>query len=287
MADAVLSQALNRRNFLIGSLAALLDGYQLRARAAPAVQKVGGCISFESLGTEQQQQDRFPGLRLIGKANDEVNLVPIYARLSQLFEVMPAFGVYDDSSDGIKGNAYAYKPSLLKRPDGTTSPDGMVAFGLNYFRRLKTCDIAPIAGVWAHEFGHILQYKFVSSDLYNLYLQDLTVVRAELHADYVSGYFAAIQKLDQIDYDAALQALNQFSNGDCQFDDLKHHGTDEERGKAVEAGFSLGIAGRKSPQEVANAGLEYVRNLTIDQSQSIKSGSCQDGKKTEMKCPSE
>src|SRR5258708_40026120 len=98
-------------------------------------------------------------------------------------------------------------------------PDGTVIIGDNCFKTLKVKadQIAAIAAVCAHEVGHLLQYKYVYSQLDVLRIRDRSVVRFELHADYVCGYYAAIRKLTQPYYEAVIHPLTQLNFEDDMF----------------------------------------------------------------------
>ena len=64
-----------------------------------------------------------------------------------------------------------------------------------------------------HEFGHLLQFKYVDQELRQIRDNEGSVVRIELFADFICGYHAGIRKLRQDDYPAVIQALNQFRAG--------------------------------------------------------------------------
>jgi hypothetical protein len=189
-------------------------------------------------------------------------LVPIFMQLGRIFQLMPSFGIYNDGRG--KGNAKALKKSPINRPDGTVSPDGMIAFGATYFTRLKTGDAAAIAAVCAHEFGHLLQYKYINNEIMNMQVEDNSVARIELHADFICGYFGGVQAGGQLDYPAAIHALNQFRSGENLDDPNLHHGTPEERANAVREGFRVAAKGNALlPSEIVNVGLDYVRKLQL------------------------
>ncbi len=150
---------------------------------------------------------------------------------------------------------------------------GTVVFGTKCYAGLGN-QSAAIAAVYAHELGHILQNKFVSTQLFDLRNKDKSVVRAELHADFVCGYYAAFRKQKQPDWETVVQEITQFNFGDRNYANPLHHGTPAERWAAVQAGLQFGSngMGAKAPAEVANAGLRYVTSLVLDRtSQPTKS----------------
>jgi predicted metalloprotease len=175
--------------------------------------------------------------------------------LTDLFDVLPGFAFFDDGTDR---NAFASQSSRLGRNDGS------VVFGLNLFKEIRHRAEHPelgIAAVCAHEFGHIAQYKRGAYS--RLVGPDKRVKRLELHADFIAGYFAGRRKLQQTDFPAAVFATTQFSFGDQQFRSPQHHGTNEERGDAVVAGFSAAFRDHKDFSSAFEVGVQYVSNIPL------------------------
>jgi len=111
-----------------------------------------------------------------------------------------------------------------------------------------------------HEFGHIAQYKY---GIYSrLVGSNGRVKRLELHADFLSGYFAGIKRLLNPSYPAATFALTQFGFGDYS-DDINHHGTPDERGAAVVAGYKAGYGERLKFGFALESGIRYVNQISI------------------------
>jgi predicted metalloprotease len=169
---------------------------------------------------------------------------------SDFLNVTPSFAYYDDY-DGP--NAFA---SAKKRVAGT---DGMVLFGQRFLKKLMASPEAPdatVAGVCAHEFGHILQYKLgLDKDLSE---GQPTVKRVELNADFFAGYFAGVRKRESPKFNAAVIALTQFNSGDNMVKNPAHHGTPAERGKAIVKGYQTGHDDRKPLLDAIKIGVEYV-----------------------------
>jgi len=91
-------------------------------------------------------------------------LAQTLGKISEMFKVTPGFAYYDDTGSE---NAYATPRVRMKNAAGNAE-DGTVLFGLNLFRRLRKEREAPevlIAGVCAHEFGHILQFQYGLIDI--------------------------------------------------------------------------------------------------------------------------
>lgn len=187
-----------------------------------------------------------------GDAMFDMALAQTLAKISTAFEVLPGFAYYDDSGNG---NAYATPRVRLKNADGT------VLMGINFQHWLRTLPEAPevcVAGVCAHEFGHILQYRHGLLAKVN---RGGTVKRSELQADYFAGYFAGKRKLERPDYPAAVIAMTQYKAGDMDFYNPRHHGTPAERGAAVVAGFEAAHVARKNLGDAISDSTAYVIGL--------------------------
>jgi predicted metalloprotease len=90
--------------------------------------------------------------------------------------------------------------------------------------------------VIAHEFGHILQHE-------RGYLNAVSVggpLKAELNADFLSGYFLGTRKLQipSLQFQKAGDLLMRKAGGD--------HGTPQQRLNAAEAGFRVAYVEKKS-----------------------------------------
>ena len=221
----------------------------------------GGCLlsatmaqgAFVNGSQEIYQANSAKVIAASGDRDFDRALAQTLLMLSNELAVLPGFGYYDD---GRAPNAQATSARLLGRDDGT------VLFGLEFLRRLMTSgedhpEIA-VAAVCAHEFGHITQYKY---GLIGDFAQDPTVKRAELQADFLAGYFAGRRKLMRADFPAAVVALAQYNLGDTQFTHRGHHGTHEERGRAVERGF---VAAYREKADLSGAlaiARRYARSL--------------------------
>jgi hypothetical protein len=184
-----------------------------------------------------------------GDAQLDRSLGRALLRLAEAFEVYPGFGFIDDS-DGE--NAYA------AREDRIAGTRGTVYFGLALFRRtMARFDDGGMAvlAICAHEFAHI--YQFWSG-----YHQELTVdgkVRlAELHADFLAGYFLARRKaeLTQLNIQGAGALIE--SLGDTEFSSPDHHGTPVQRVRAIEAGYDYGKTGTHAIAAAAREGSGMV-----------------------------
>jgi predicted metalloprotease len=142
--------------------------------------------------------------------------------------------------------------------------DGDVLFGRRLFREIMQRPEHPeigIAAVCAHEFGHIVQYKYGIRD--RLVGSDKRVKRLELHADFLAGYFAGLRKLERSNFPAAEFAATQFSFGDKAFGSIDHHGTPNERGAAVVAGYQAAFRDKQSFGTALETGVRYALQISL------------------------
>jgi hypothetical protein len=187
-----------------------------------------------------------------GNREFDYALAQTLSRLTDTFNVLPGFTYYDDY-DGE--NAYATSVRRLQRADGT------VLFGKRYFLSQISQPEHPevaVAATCAHEFAHILQYK---RGLTRLDAGQRTVKRSELHADFLSGFFAGKRKLEKPDYPAAVFAADAHASGDDDVRSKDHHGTPDERAAAVVRGFETAYRERRNLGEAIQVGINYVSRL--------------------------
>jgi len=209
--------------------------------------------------------DKLPGLKALDfSENFENALILVLIELSDLFQVKVSFGYYDD--DPKFPNARALPQSSIKGLRGASPSDGLVAVGRHLIEQITEKEqgtsnfAAALTAVCAHEFGHILQFKYLLPQLMNI--NDHPITRAELHADFVCGYFAAFRKKEQKTYPAAMQAMTQFRYGDGVYQPIDH-GSPDLRGSAVNAGYLLGNGPSLSPEAAARKGLDYVMQIPL------------------------
>jgi len=83
----------------------------------------------------------------------------------------------------------------------------------------------------------------------------------ELHADFLSGYYLGLRAADLRYTPAELITLGRAweTLGDSHYTDAHHHGSAEQRLRAIEAGFAMA---RERPQfnihEVCEVGARYL-----------------------------
>lgn len=188
-----------------------------------------------------------------GDAETDRHLGAALLRLATTFKVNPGFAFYDDRESP---NAFATPATLVGDGPGT------VLMGMRYFveRMAENDDGMTVIATCAHEFGHI--HQFTGTYRAELVRLDSTDKPVELHADFLAGFFLATRKREYSNLN--LQKVGQQYNeklGDNAFDSKKHHGTSEERLAAVTAGFDLGKSTGQDIDQVAAAGVAYVRNV--------------------------
>lgn len=154
--------------------------------------------------------------------------------LVEQFHVEPAFSYYfDDSGE----NAMATKGIVDWEKE-----DGAVLYGRKLLEQQKR-EVdrywhVHVVAVCAHEFGHIAQYNLHDGvAVRELKHGHRTVRRLELHADFLAGWFAGWRKSQMPSFPAAEIAQAKYNVGDHARHNRNHHGTPEERGRAVTAGF--------------------------------------------------
>lgn len=143
-------------------------------------------------------------------------------RLVWLFGVSPNLILFDDASSP---NAFASA--------ATTDPSraGTVALGLVLLEQeMFAADRGEpaVAAVLAHEWSHILQLREGCV---------LSGKQRELHADFLAGYYLGWRHGPSPHSIAAVMSALR-DKGDYSFGSATHHGTPDERVRALIAGFA-------------------------------------------------
>ena len=188
-----------------------------------------------------------------GDRDFDLALAQSLAKLSDILQVSPGFAFYDDY-DGP--NAYATPAVRLNGADGT------VLFGTAFLlEQIKTSEAPEVAiiTICAHEFGHIVQFK------HNLQARvlngDRSVKRAELHADFLAGYFVGMRRKERPSFPAAVAAMTQYNIGDNHFSSPQHHGTPKERGAAFVRGYETAFNENRLLAEALQISVNYASQL--------------------------
>jgi hypothetical protein len=244
---------LTKRNVVLGGLLSIISG-PICARCY-ASSEIRGCIISGEAATSYLGGATFsPGDSIISRSgnNDfDYAVAQTLSRLTDIFDVLPGFAYY---KVGDERNARATPQRLMSNPDGT------VLFGRALMFEMLNGPDAPDAAfsaVCAHEFGHIVQFK-------NGIVLDSgqpTVKHSELHADFLSGYYAGRRKLQKLDFPAAVFATTYEKFGDFNLNNPQHHGTPSERAAAIVRGFEVAYQERRGTSDAIQAGINYVSQL--------------------------
>jgi hypothetical protein len=180
-----------------------------------------GCL-LSAYAAGQMRPQILPPNKVV-RQDQYAALQSIIGHLIQALNVNPQFYFYNDQES----------PNAFATPEAFDSnfPNGTVIFGA----RLITLEAQQtgfanytVAAIMAHEFAHILQFKLG---------EDLPTKQKELEADYMAGWYIANVSGTALDV-ASSEALRTFySKGDYGFNDPNHHGTPQERMRAVQAGL--------------------------------------------------
>jgi hypothetical protein len=173
-------------------------------------------------------------------------------RLATTFKVRPGFAFFDDQRSP---NAFATPETLLPDTSGT------VIMGKRLFSENMGHDDdgMTIIAICAHEYGHIHQFQSGYHD--DLQRLDTTVKPVELHADFLAGSFLALRKKEHADLNLLSVGQTFYQLGDTNFNQPQHHGTARERIAAITAGFDLARGGVQDIDQVAKAGIDFVRRF--------------------------
>jgi hypothetical protein len=219
----------------------------------------GGCIlegaAAEELLAQSSAQQFYasgnePIVATSGDRYFDYALAQTLSRLTDVLDVLPGFAYYDGE------NAYATRTARLSRGDGA------VLFGMKMLKKTlqepEHPDVA-VAAVCAHEYGHIVQFKF--GLLRQLLSEEETVRKYELNADFLAGYYAGVRTTQKSDYPAMVFSSKLRSLGDYNVRDKEHHGLPEERAAAVARGFDTAFLDRQSLPNAIQTSIRYVLSL--------------------------
>lgn len=260
---------LGRREFLTASLGALCPCFSWPSKAAMRVR--APCF-FKISDLSDAGLSGFSLFDFSSPLEYDVlnGLVFVLNELNTRFSVIVAAGLYNDTEEFP--NAGADPTLVLDLRMNRRGTDGTIAIGKHLLAKLSDLPKVKVSGglaeddlstaltaICAHEYGHILQKKFIIDEPQAWSrLVDLgdtkCMVGLELHADFICGVFGKIRKDEDSEYNAVAQARTQWTQGDPNT-----HGTNEQRGWAVAAGFSAASKGRfTTPKDITLVGLDYI-----------------------------
>ncbi|MFD2963705.1 MULTISPECIES: hypothetical protein [Olivibacter] len=146
--------------------------------------------------------------------------------LQSSFLVYPIFYFYDDSEGR---NAKATDEVTNQR-----GPDGTVIFGRRLFNRefVRSSGGTTIPIIIAHEYAHIVDFKYGV-------LEHASQKKKEIFSDVFAGMYMYVRGMKgwATDLSAVQQCFEEM--GDTDFGNEEHHGTPEERTRAVFYGYNL------------------------------------------------
>ena len=203
-----------------------------------------------------------------GTGNDkiDIDIATDSIGLSWAFEVkISVFFVKEGGGPNAKfhpGSLPGLRQFARVGQDPDDDRDGTILLGTKLMRsEIEQGRRYAISAIVGHEFGHAMQAKNRCS---------LHRKWAELHADYMGGYWVARRYFDPVQ--APSQAYASICRmGDYDFNSVGHHGTPEERGDAFEAGCRYGVSIEKANpkrsmdrDDAANAyraGLKFIEEI--------------------------
>ncbi|MGN6619176.1 MAG: hypothetical protein ACTHJ5_18515 [Ilyomonas sp.] len=138
----------------------------------------------------------------------------------------PIFTFNAFAQSGFNFPPYGAIPPKIILGDGIL--EGLAAIGYK--------DVSTQA-VLAHEFGHHIQFQL---GLYGNEVTPEATRKNELMADAFSAYYLSHARGASMQWKRVKQFLQVFFNiGDCQFNDVGHHGTPAQRMAAAEWAYSV------------------------------------------------
>jgi hypothetical protein len=155
-------------------------------------------------------------------------------------------------------NAFTTAETVIRGTQGT------VWIGIEFVKNLADSGNnganggIAVAGVLAHECAHVFQ--LASPDLLRYLVQGQTsAVLAELHADFLAGYYLARKRNVTPESLTTMQRVFVYQ-GAYDRKDPNYHGTPGLRGAAMDTGYFAAKDG-KSFAEASEIGAKYVRGL--------------------------
>jgi hypothetical protein len=183
-----------------------------------------------------------------GSAQIDNAMIAELKKILNVIPINPGFKFIADPSP----NAFAVQESIVAGTQGT------VYIGLNLinseFYRSETGGVA-VAGICAHECGHIYQFQ----NGYREYLASTTAKLMELHADFIAGLYLGRDK-SHSKQQVEVFAQSLFSRGDYGFNTPSHHGTPQQRVAAMRRGYEVGQTNVTIPPAI-RTGADFVRAL--------------------------
>lgn len=230
-----------RRGFILGALSATIFPRAARLASAQQATLPRYCSLDPNVDLRRYRARSSTGNPALDRA-----LIAELRKIIRVFSVNPGFRIIDDEG---QPNAFAVSTTMVPNTLGT------VLFGL----ALITDQMAitdggnTVAGIAAHECAHIFQ--FTSAYGARLTAGQRTAKALELHADFLAGYYLAVDRRTAMNVEMFARAL--YERADWNFNDPSHHGTPVERVNAAKAGYAAGRDGMTF-SDAARTGLTFV-----------------------------
>jgi hypothetical protein len=239
----------NKRELLLGALGLLVPPFC--CSGAAHAQTYSGCwLTNGRISNPQNSRGAKSeeGLEdLTSQSSDpsmDLALRQSLNHLYQLFRVRPGFSFFRETGSP---NAKATNQPLM---DGR--PEGTVLLGLKLVDELLKLPYPAvgIVAVCAHEYAHILSY---SNGMYaQLAPAGASPFRAEQFADFMAGYYAGVRKKQDANFPAVMFAATTSLYGGGE------HGTPEQRGAAINAGFNRAFYANDETVVAARQAFDYA-----------------------------
>lgn len=237
----------SRRFFLTGLSSSLICANAGTARAETTLL----CASLPNPGDIDQY------VRKASSDNPKLDdaVINELHRLVTVIPVNPEFQYIDEAPP----NAFAIPTSDVLGTKGT------VLLGMNLLKSLLNDDQGggAIAGICAHECGHIYQYY---NGFYDR-LSKISIIAVELHADFIAGYYMGRRGSTGDASAITQQKLQAFSHALLErtgygYADPSFHGFPGDRIAAVDRGYFYATQGL-SLMEACTKGEEFCKQLLI------------------------
>jgi len=229
----------SRRSFITGATATLI--------LAPSISVAANEGRLSPCGFNQADFDKYrASMSSMPKGDSSFHpaLVGELDGILKIFPINPGFQYIDAH------NAFALPESIIPGTKGT------VLIGVSLVREL----IQPqdgglsVAGVLAHECGHIFQYN---SQFIDAFGSEQRLI--ELHADLLAGYYMG-KKTGLKPEKVSAFSRTLIQGGTYGIGDANNHGTPGQRNAAMDKGFMFAL-GSKTFLQAASEGAGYVRVL--------------------------
>jgi hypothetical protein len=234
----------SRRSLMSGAVAAAVL-WPLRATSLSSDVIPCGCSSDEFANRHKTKVSRSGDSKFDDALIEELKVIEqIIPGINPGFQYVQARNAFTTSETVIRGT------------------QGTVWIGIEFVRNLadpaNNSGGIAVAGVLAHECAHVFQ--LASPDLLKGLMKNRTsAVLAELHADFLAGYYLARKKNVTPESLTAMQRVFVYQ-GAYDRKDPNYHGTPGLRGAAMDTGY-FAAKDNKDFREASEIGARYVVGL--------------------------